>query len=841
MDQGDAGAADSTADGGASVAAGGGPPRDRAWVRRLFPVLLLLVTICAYVPAIEARWIWDDDHYVTHNRPLFEEGGLARIWTDPTSIPQWYPVVHTTFWVERRLWGLDPMGYHVVNILLHAANALLLAAVLRRLRLPGARLAGLLFALHPVQVESVAWITERKNVLSGLFYLGALLAWLRFEGLPGEEASARRPARWWWLAAGLFVLALLSKSVTATLPCVAAVVLWATRGRLTARAVAPLVPLLVLGVGLGLHTAMLEREHVGAEGEDWAFTAVERLLIAGRALWHYARTLVWPVGLVFIYPRWTLDASAWWQYLFPAAAAGGVLGLWLARGRIGRWPAAAAFCFAGTLVPALGFFNVYPMRYSFVADHFQYLACAALLAAAAAAMVALRRRLEGGGGGAARVPARVPEAAVLLLLAAGTFQRCRAYEDEDTLWNDVLDRNPTAWIALTNVGARFLDEGDLVAAEAYARRAVELGPRSHETWNNLGKALYSQGRLDEAAEALERALSIMPGFLTARTNLGVVWAERGDPRRAEECYREVLALKDDFPLALGNLMVLMVAEGRSAEAVALGARAVGMHPGDARIRTAYGRALADEGREREGLAQMSAAVRADPRFGPGWSALGRALHAHGDIDRAVQALRQAVALSPADAEALNNLGVALRAAGRTAEAEDAYKRSLVLDPSSVDVWGNLARLLESVGRDEHALACWERALAIRPAHGPALEGRGILRARAGAWGEAAEDLRAAAAGGGATAAGLRALLALLSGGPDPALHDAGGAAEVADRLLAAVPDPSAEDLALAARALAGVDRRPEAAALLQRALALPEAAEGTDLRTSLLLALDALR
>jgi hypothetical protein len=354
------------------------------WSSKTIRALALVVmTLVAYAPALRDGFVWDDDQHVTENPTLTSLAGLQRIWLDPTALPQYYPMVHTTFWVERHLWGLRPFGYHLVNVLLHLANAFLLWYLLEHLAVRGAWLAAAIFALHPVHVESVAWITERKNVLSGLFYLLAGACFLRFLGLLGGVTR-----RWSWYVAGfvLFLCALLSKTVTATLPLALFLVLWWKRDRVRGRDVAPLVPPLAVGVAFGLVTLWIERHHVGAQGDLFTLSPLSRWLLAGRALWFYASKIVWPSRLSFFYPRWPVDPAVGWQYLFPLAAASVVVSLWVARRRIGKAPSAAVAFFAVTLFPALGFFDVYPMRFSWVADHFVYLASAGLIALVAAAV-----------------------------------------------------------------------------------------------------------------------------------------------------------------------------------------------------------------------------------------------------------------------------------------------------------------------------------------------------------------------------------------------------------------------------------------------------------------------
>ena len=228
----------------------------------LWAGLIVLITLLAYIRAMRGGYVWDDETHVTHNLTLRTLDGLRKIWLKPGTVPQYYPLVHTTFWLEYNLWHLHPFGYHLVNVLLHSFNAILLLFILRYLRVPGALLAALLFALHPVHVESVAWITERKNVLSGLFYLSSFLAYLRFYNLTADplphssSSSVLHPIsdqeshlwRYYALSLFLFICALLSKTVTSSLPAAILLVLWWKRNRLRWRDVSFLIPFFVLGV-----------------------------------------------------------------------------------------------------------------------------------------------------------------------------------------------------------------------------------------------------------------------------------------------------------------------------------------------------------------------------------------------------------------------------------------------------------------------------------------------------------------------------------------------------------------------------------------------------------------
>jgi len=366
-------------------------PRARAI---LWGILILALAATAYAPALRGDFVWDDDDYVTDNPTLTNLDGLRRIWLEFGATPQYYPLVYTTFWIEYHIWQLHPFGYHLTNVLLHMVNALLLWAILRRLAVPGAWLAAAIFAVHPVHVESVAWITERKNVLSGAFYLSSMLLYLRFAGIGPDRPSGRRRWAYFVLALLLFACALLSKSVTCTLPAALVLLLWWRRRRLRASDLWPLIGWLVVGLLMALTTVWMERHHVGTRYIDWSLSPLDRCLIAGRAVWFYAAKLLWPAKLTFFYPRWHIDAGLWWQYLFPLAAVAVIAALWWLRSRLGKGPLVAVLLFVGTLTPALGFVDVYPMRFSFVADHFQYLASAGLIALGAAFLWSIETRIK---------------------------------------------------------------------------------------------------------------------------------------------------------------------------------------------------------------------------------------------------------------------------------------------------------------------------------------------------------------------------------------------------------------------------------------------------------------
>jgi tetratricopeptide (TPR) repeat protein len=457
---------------------------------------------------------------------------------------------------------LEPFGYHLVNVLLHAVNAVLLWRVLRRLEVAGAWWAAAIFALHPVAVESVAWVTERKNVLSGLFYLLAALAWLRFRPLTAKEAARTPDWRFYWLALGLFVCALFSKTVTCSLPAVLVLLIWWKTGRLRKMDAVGLVPWFVLGAAAGFMTRCMEQRLV-AGGADWSLSFVQRCLVAGRAVWFYAGKLCWPRNLSFVYPRWGINADAAWQYSFPLAALVVLVALWFLRSRIGRGPLVAVLFFGGTLAPALGFFDIYPFRYSYVADHFQYLAGIGLIAlAASAGATAFQRAGQRG-----RELGTVLAAIVLVLLGIACRRQTRVYYNLETLWRDTLAKNPNAWLAHNNLGTVLRQAGKPQEALQCFEQALRIKPDLAEGYYNMGVTLARLDRFQEAIEHYEQALRLKPDFAEAHYNLGIALAESGRIAESMVQWKEALRLKPDYAEAHFNLGLMLAAQGQTTEAL----------------------------------------------------------------------------------------------------------------------------------------------------------------------------------------------------------------------------------------------------------------------------------
>ncbi len=667
---------------------------------------LLLVTLAAYYPAWHGGLLWDDDGHITPHA-LRSPSGLWRIWFDPGATQQYYPLTHSAFWIQHRLWDDRTLGYHIVSIILHSFSAFVLGLILQRLEVGGAWLAAIIFAIHPVNVESVAWISELKNTLSGLFYLCAALSYLRF------DADRRRQD--YVSAIFLFLLALLSKTVTATLPAALIVVLWWRRGGLSLRRDAlPLGPFVALGLGFGLITIWIERALIGAQGAEFQLAWLERSLVAGRAITFYLGKLLWPADLTFVYPRWTVDPGAWWQYLFPAGAAALVAVGWFLRKR-SRAPFAAMLYYCATLFPALGFFNVYPFRYSFVADHFQYLAGIGIVAVASAGLVTVARKWNLRGTGI-----------VLPLLFAGaliplTWSQSRLYESAGTLYRATLRRNPSCWMIHGRLGDLALNSGRTGEAVAEFREALALKPDFAENHYNLANALQKAGLLGESEAQYKEALRLQPDFAQAHNNLGGALQKMGRLEEAVVEYRKALELNPGLAQAHNNLCNSLPKLGRFPEAISECREALRLEPEYADAHYNLGVILEGLGHTDEAVAQYREAVRLNPGFTEAHVAIGNSLLRTGRLDESLVQYKQALRLEPDSAALHFTVGNLLLKSDRPGDAIAEFRAALRLSPDLAQAHNSLGYALERLGRIDESLTQYRAALQLKPDYRAARE------------------------------------------------------------------------------------------------------------------------
>ncbi len=558
----------------------------------------VVLALIIYWPAMHGQMLWDDSGHLTG---LSQQGwdGLASMWTRIGATQQYYPLLYSVFWLEHRIWGNpavlfgdNTFPYHVMNVLQHAGVALVLWHVLRRLAVPGAWLAALLFLVHPVNVESVAWMSEQKNTLSALFFLGALACWLRF-----DDTRRRGP---YAAALALFVLGLLTKSVIATLPGVVLVIAWWKRGSLSwQRDVRPVIPFAALAVVSGLVTAWLEYHSVGAHGAEFELSLVQRTLLAAHALWFYLGSLAWPVHLAFFYERWVVSAADPLQWLYLVAIVAVLAALWRFRHR-SRAPLAALLIFIGASFPVLGFVNVYPFRFSWVADHFQYLPSMAMFALAAGAAVTIWNRSTH----LVRTAGALALSLVLITLAIMTSRQSRLYGADDiTLYRATIERTPSAWEARFSLASSLMQQGAYAAAIEQVDEGLRYKADDALAVSTKADALASLGRTDDAIAAfnaaiaidstrseihfdystllfrlkrfpdaireLETTIRLQPGTSQAHFNLAAVLAEVGDRQRALAELEETARLSPQWPEMLRNVGNGFIALGDTARGLAV--------------------------------------------------------------------------------------------------------------------------------------------------------------------------------------------------------------------------------------------------------------------------------
>ena len=633
----------------------------------------LCVLVCvSYYPSLGAGFVWDD--FVFTEAPVIQAwSGLWNIWFSPADIRHeghYWPIVYTTFYLEHKLWGLDPLGYHVVNLALHLVNSLLVWRLMARLAIPGAWLIAAVFAVHPVHVESVAWIIERKDLLSGLFYLTAFLTWMRFVETP--------TVRGYVLALALFVAGMLSKSIVVTLPAALLVWHWWRQGAIRPLDVLRLAPFFLVGLAIGLADLAF---YTSRFSFDSVYTPPERLLIAARALWFYAAKLVWPIDLAVVYPLWDIQIRELTAWLYVVAAALLAAALWVFRHRIGRGPLAGAGFFAVTLSPVLGFVDFGYMEFSLVADRFQYLAGIGLVAVVLGGLTYGVRRLPM----AVRRSAGGFAGVAIAALGVLTWQQAGVYRDAVTFFGHIVSYNPTARHAQLNLGNALVEAERVEEGLAAIRIAREQQPDTPGPYSALGRVLLQQGRLEEAEEALQRAAEMDPKHRGVLQNRAEVARRRGRLAEAETRYREVLVIDGEHGPAHAGLGTVLFRQKRYAAALdhlrrAVESPAIGIR---GPLYVLMGRSAAELGYGDESDAYLDRAfsvIKEEPQDAPQlYAMLADALMDQGRLETAEAALREAIEVDPGHRGALRNLGELARRRGQFAEAESRFRQVLGID------------------------------------------------------------------------------------------------------------------------------------------------------------------
>ncbi|HMB96039.1 MAG TPA: tetratricopeptide repeat protein, partial [Tepidisphaeraceae bacterium] len=649
--------------------------------------VIIIATLLAYLPAMKGDFVWDDDYYVSNNHLLANFDGLQKIWfgvlphPSEYALPQYYPLTYTSFWIEYHIWGLNPHGFHVVNVVLHLCSAMLIWLILKKLDVPGAWLAAAIFALHPINVESVAWIAERKNVLSMLFFLSSLYVYLRYARIiKGSQETLQatpqanqlewfklpdEPARLYALAAVLFLCALFSKTIASSMPAVALLIIWWKRGKITLKDAMPLLPLFIVGFDMGLLTAYMEKMRVGVAMRpgDWIYASTPlgqfgaKCIIAGKAIWFYLLKLIFPHPLIFNYPRWMINPADPMQYLFPASVIVVLILLALSRKRLGNGVLVAALFYLITLFPAMGFIDVWPMRYSFVADHFVYLSNIGMIAliAAIAATYLSRAALTGLAG------------VLIVLMSIITFNQAELYKNLKTLWEKTLiQTHQKSWFAMNNYGVWIRDESSI--RDPYIR-------------------------LDDAEKWFNKVIALKPDHPEARLNLAVIAEQRAELAKIDQAnkipttlpskyqeqaidfYRQALALAPNYIDAHYFLGKLLESMGRDNEATEQFRQTIAFYPRHELAREHLAALLIKQGKIDEAIQQLADSVETNPDSITAHKSLGTALLKKGDVVNGLGEWEQAMRLAPQDWTLPNGFGIYMFQSGENAKAVDYFQQA----------------------------------------------------------------------------------------------------------------------------------------------------------------------
>ena len=617
--------------------------------------IIILLAFIAYFPSINGGFIMDDDGLLTNNDIIRTPSGLYRFWCTTEAIDYW-PATNSTFWIEWRLWGMNATGYHFTNLILHIVEALLIWIILRKLAIPGAFLAALIFAVHPVNVESVAWIAQRKNLMAMLFFLLSILWYLKADMPTTSNGGLREREKtfssfilhpssfhfWYWLSLLAFLIAMLSKGSVAVLPALLLGIIWWLR-ILTWRDLVRTAPFFIVAAILTSVNVWFQTHGSGEVLRNAGFAA--RILGAGSMIWFYLYKAIFPVDLSFIYPLWDIPVNQFlcWLPLFAALAVTGIL--WAYRKSLSRPFLFAWGFFCVALLPTMGFTDVYFMKYSLVADRYQHIAIIGIIALASAGFTAWFQGAKGETRWAA---------AIVLIMAIGscsflTRRQCGMYRDAITLYETTLKKNPHCSI-------------------------VE---------NNLGKALFDIGRLPEAMDHYRKAISLNPGYVEANYNLGNALVQTGRSQEAIEYFRQSIKLAPQLPMAHNNLAV----------------------------------ALLNTGNPREAIGHCQEALRIMPNNIEAYNNLGNAYKAIGQYPQAIEQYEKALQLDSNHNDTYINLGATLVESGQPGKAIVCCNRALQLQPNCATTYFVLALAYASMRQPSQAFAASQKASRLARSQG----------------------------------------------------------------------------------------------------------------------------
>ncbi len=676
-------------------------------------VTILALVFAAYYPVWHGEFLWDDLPVFIDHPLITSANGLELIWLKNVWLTTDFPLTLTTFWFEHRLWGINPTGYHVTNIFLHGLGAILLWRILLRIKIRGAFLATLLFAVHPVCVASVAWISERKNTLSLVFFLLSLLFFVRSEdsgNKPFDFRASPHRRLFYLVSLAAFFLALLSKTSVVALPVVLLGLVWWQKGKITTRDFLKSVPFFLLSIGFGLLTIYAQKR--GAiQGEIvQTETFLARLAESAWAIWFYLSKILLPVNLTAIYPHWELQNVSLVALLPLVLLIGAVVLFWKKRKSWGRhWLFALVF-FVAMLFPVLGFIDMYFLIFSRVADHWQYVPLIGVVVFLVAGCTYLLEKKFNAG----NTPKRVLGAAAILILFILTWNHAKVYASEEKLWSATVQKNPKAWMAHNNLGRVFYEQGKIEEAISRFSESLRLNPNHAEARNNFGLALTQQGKLEQAVEEFSRAIRLKPGQSKFHFNLGIALARQGKFDAAISAYTEALRIQPNYSDVHNNLANVLQKTGANDKSLEHSLRALQIKPNFPEAHYNSANAFVALGNMPEAGEHFSAALKLRPNFPDVHYDWGIALAMQGKFDGAAEHFQELVRLNPNDVNAHNFLGNSLAGQKKFDDAVSQYEIALRLQPNDAQTHFNLANALAAQGKSADARAHYAEALRLKP-------------------------------------------------------------------------------------------------------------------------------
>jgi protein O-mannosyl-transferase len=673
------------------------------WFLGLF-VGCLLASLAVYAPALRGDYIWDDrDIYILNNPLLPQPDGLYRFWftTEPLD---YYPLAYTVYWFGVRLWGLNPLGFHLTNVVVHALAGALLAWTLKGLRFPAAALVGLLFVVHPMNVESVAWISQLKTCLAGMLAFAAAGCFIRG-----------------WMATALvcFVLSLSSKPIAVAFPVAVLLCGWWRDGRIGRSIILQSLPFFAASLIFGAIGVYFQQANAIGPTTIRTDSTLTRLLASSWAVWFYVWKGLVPINNMFVYPRWNIPAAGVFGFI-PAILLFAVVGwCWVKRDVWGRTPLAVIVLYLLMILPSSGLVDVYYWRYTYVGDHYAYQALPVVLAAAVGAVWLLLRRRISETGQQPLLFARLASVAVTGFLAVQSLKLSKDYKDDVTLWQATLRRNPGAWLAHTNLASKMLNMGESEKAEPHTKSAFGLRPDLGESHNNMGLMLTRKDRHEEAVEFFREAAKRSPYESLMWENLGIELAHLGRDEEALEMLKKAVDVsaatrwtgpKNARPLCeYANQLSLM---DRFDDAMKAFQQAGELRPEEPLVPIGMGHAFARRGMYQQAADEYRRALEIAPRNPNAWFSLGRMQERLGDQSGAFESMKTASAQST---DAFLSFAW-MRAASPKAELRDpaaALADAEATQPAGVHaamVYDVNAVALAANGRFDEAVLANERAL-----------------------------------------------------------------------------------------------------------------------------------